>query len=78
MAEGGEDIPLDTLGPDRGEDDQNDDQHETSFGGDDWTRDSERYKFPYSHHENQAYDPDDETTPLIDRRESETRRLEKQ
>ena len=59
------DIPLDPLGPDRGEDDHNDDQHETSFGGDDWTRESERYKFPSSHHENQAYEPDEETTPLI-------------
>ena len=66
MAEGGEDIPVDPLGPDRV-----DDQHETSFGGDDWTSESERYKFPpdTSNHENQAYDPDDETTPLIDRRE---------
>ena len=33
MAEGGEDIPLDPLDPDKGEDDHNDDQHETSFGG---------------------------------------------
>ena len=65
MAEGGEDILLDPLDPDRGEDDRNEDQHETSFGGEDWTRDSERYKFPYSHHENQAYEPD-ESSQLID------------
>ena len=66
-----EDIPLDPFDPDRGEDDRNDEQHETSFGGDDWTRDSERYKLPYSHHENQAYEPDDETPPLINRLERE-------
>ena len=65
MAEGGEDIPLDSLDPDRGEDDHDDDEHETSFGGDDWTRDSEKYKFPSTHHENQAYEPD-ESSPLID------------
>ena len=71
MAEGGEDIPLDPLDPDRGEDDHDGDEHETSFGGDDWTSESGRYKFPpdTSYHENQAYEPDDETTPLINRLE---------
>ena len=64
MEEGGEDIPLDPLDHDRGEDDH--DEHETSFGGDDWTRDSERYKFPHSHHDNPVYEPDEETRPLID------------
>ena len=62
MAEGGEDIPCDSLGPDRG---RGDDEHETSFGGDNWTRDSEKHKFPESHHDNPAYEPD-EASPLID------------
>ena len=66
MAEGGEDIPLDPLGPDRGRGRDEDDEHETSFGGGDWTRDSEKYRFPSSHHENQAYEPD-EKSPLIDK-----------
>ena len=30
------------------------------------TRDSERYKFPHSHHDNPVYEPDEETRPLID------------
>ena len=69
MAEGGEDIPLDPLDPDRGEDD---DQHETSFGGDDW--DTER-RSPggggslasgSSHHFNPGFEPDEETRPFID------------
>ena len=70
MAEGGEDIPLDPFGSEgRGEDD---DQHETSFGGDDW--DTE-HRSPggggslasgSSHHFNPGYEPDEETTPLID------------
>ena len=69
MAECGEDIPLEPLDPDRGEDD---DRHETSFGGDDW--DTE-HRSPggggslasgSSHHFNPGYEPDEETRPLID------------
>ena len=66
MAEGGEDIPLDPLDPDRGRGRDEDKEDETSFGGDDWTRDSEKYKFPTSHYENQAYEPD-EVSPLMAR-----------
>ena len=70
MAEGGEDIPLDPFGSEgRGEDD---DQHETSFGGDDW--DTE-HRSPggggslasgSSHHFNPGFEPDEETRPFID------------
>ena len=69
MAEGGEDIPLEPLDPDRGEDD---DRHETSFGGDDW--DTE-HRSPggggslasgSSHHFNSGFEPDEETRPFID------------
>ena len=69
MTDGGEEFPLDTLDPDRGE---GDDEHETSSGG--WTRDSEKYKFPERRHDNPAYDPDelaDEETQLIDKVEGD-------
>ena len=58
----------DPLGPDRGEDDQ----HETSFGGDDWDT---QHRSPggggslasgSSHHFNPGYEPDEETRPLVD------------
>ena len=61
MAEVGEDIPMEPIDTHEGEDDR-DDEHEqdTSFGGDDWRRDRDR------HHDNPAYEPDEETRPLID------------
>ena len=83
MAEGGEDIPLDPFGSEgRGEDD---DQHETSFGGDDW--DTE-HRSPggggslasgSSHHFNPGFEPDEETRPFIDtveRRVADTEKAE--
>ena len=66
------DIPLDPLGPDRG---RGDDEHETSFGGDDWIREGEQYKFPNSHHENQSYEPD-ESSPLLNKIEADNDEVE--
>ena len=72
MAEGGEDFPLGPLDPNGGEDDHNDDEHETSFGGIDWDT---QHRSPggggslasgSSHHFNPGYEPDEETRPLID------------
>ena len=70
MAEGGEDIPLDPLGPDRGRGRDEDDEHETSFGGDHWDT---QHRSPGGGGSlasgssfNPGYEPDEETRPLKD------------
>ena len=69
MAEGGEDIPLDPLGPDRGRGRDEDDEHETSFGGDDWDtqhRSPGGGSLASGSSFNLGYEPDEEKRPLVD------------